>query len=152
MTEKEILSEARIIELIHAYGSRLENWPTALAEAAGPMFDQPSPAISTALTEEARLDAALTALPDVEVPQRLYEAVLANAPMPSQTNRRLLKSGVFMGWGTRFAAAASALGVGLTIGLGTAAASAPVDDPFSDQTYFTLDLDDFAAQLEEVPE
>ena len=89
------------------------------------------------------------AVPAVDAPDRLYEAVMASAPKPSQAGGVSRLGWSFRGWGARLAAAASALAMGLTIGLGTAAASAPSDDPFSDAAYLAFDLEGFVENLEE---
>lgn len=149
MTAKDTLSEARTVELIQTYGADLGNWPAQLAEAAAPIIEAPSPAIASALSEEAELDALLMTVPEVEAPRRLYEAVMAGAPKPSQAGQVSKLGWSLSGWGARLTAAASALAMGLTIGLGTAAASAPSDDPFSDATYFAFDLEGFVDNLEE---
>ncbi|MEM9738861.1 MAG: hypothetical protein AAF829_03265 [Pseudomonadota bacterium] len=154
MTPKDTLTETRIIALIETYGANLDAWPEGLSKAAAPFFAVPSDAIAQAISEEAELDALLSSAPSVEAPDHLYAAILEAAP--SSPHRARGARWFFSGWGTRVAAGASALAMGLTIGLGTAAASAPTaaqaDDPFSEIEYFIFDPIEFAEGFEDIPE
>ncbi|MEL6567747.1 MAG: hypothetical protein AAFQ22_04960 [Pseudomonadota bacterium] len=152
MAQDDTLNETRIIELIQTYGADLSAWPEGLADTAQMYLDNPTPAIARAMAEEAELDSFLSTMPDIEAPDHLYSAILEAAPKSLDANRRSGMPWSLAGWRTRFAACASALAMGLTIGLGTAAASAPSDDPFSESSYLGFDPTLFAEGLEEVSE
>ncbi len=148
MSKTDTLDEARLLELIDAFGSDLHAWPEDLAEAARPALEDPSEAVASALLQAGELDALFSKLDAPEPPGHLYRSILDSAPV--QPGRHSSLS--FRVWGTRAMAATSALVVGLSLGLGTAAASDSLEDPFVGSSYPGLDVLAFADELEEFAE
>jgi len=148
MSKTDTLDEARLLKLIDAYGSDINAWPEDLAEAARPALEHPSEAVASALLQAGDLDALLSELDAPEPPVHLYRSILDSAPV--QSRRR---SGLSFGaWGARAMAATSALAVGLSLGLGTAAASDSLEDPFAGSSWPGLEISAFADDLEEFAE
>jgi len=149
MKPKNTLSDERLIELIETFGADIERWPEDLADRARDALGGPSEAVATALAAEAELDALLSVTPEIDPPEHLYTDILASAPVGKAQKGGQVVNWLSAGWGRRLAAAATALTMGLSIGLGTAAASAPADDPFYEAETFGFDATAFNSAIEE---
>lgn len=138
------LSEAELLELIETYGADLSAWPEDMAIVAQSWLAAPSPAIRAALDEAAMLDAMLAEIPEIEPPAHLAAAILEQAPVRKSMQRGGLGWVSWLrapGLPMRTGAALASLAVGLSVGFGTAAASAPTDDDFDAVMSETLGLD-----------
>jgi hypothetical protein len=82
------VNRERFGRLAEAFGGDLTRWPAELRDEAA-LLAAAEPAFAReALAAEARLDAALDALPRFAASPRLFEAVVASAPA-SRRRRRL---------------------------------------------------------------
>ena len=151
---RNIFSDDQLIGLIAAYGADLSAWPDNLAASAAQQVTQAGPAVRAALDEAAALDAMLSSLPEVEPPAHLAAAILDAAPARKSPEAR--RSG-WLSWlgvtgmPVRAGAALASLAIGLSVGFGTAAASAPSADDFDHAMSKAINLEydgDFADFLE----
>ena len=75
------MTEARVLELIEAYGPEPAAWPEQEREPASAMLRARPSVFSEALAEARALDAALLALPEPQAPAGLAERIIASAPV-----------------------------------------------------------------------
>ncbi|MCI4646442.1 MAG: hypothetical protein MRY64_16795 [Hyphomonadaceae bacterium] len=126
----DVQTEAELLDLIEAYGADLAAWPEDLADAARAWLEHPSPVVRAALEEAVSLDAMLAELPQVEPPAHLARAILDQAPQPAKAPEGARTWLSWLQMPARTGAALASLAVGLSVGFGTAAASAPAGDDF----------------------
>ena len=114
------LNDARILDLIEAYGADPAAFPEAERAGAARRMAEASAVFATALADARRLDSALGLLPEVTVSPALRASLLASAPTP----KKAVRSGVGL---KRFlpawlpAGALASLAVGVLVGVNVAA-------------------------------
>ena len=139
------LSEAELLELIEAYGADLSAWPEDVAMRAESRLANPGAVLRAALDEAAQLDAMLAGLPEIEPPAHLAAVILEQAPARKAERgggvARIFSWLRAPGLPMRTGAALASLAVGLSVGFGSAAASAPAEDDFDTVMSETLGLD-----------
>jgi hypothetical protein len=81
------LSDARILDLIEAYGADPAAFPEAERNAAARRMAESPAVFATALADARQLDSALGLLPEVTVPAALRASLLASAPAPKKAVR-----------------------------------------------------------------
>ena len=129
------MTEARVFELIEAYGPEPEAWPDGEREAAKAFMFGALSTFESAIAEARLLEAALTAMPEPQAPSGLAERIIASAPIaPANMEPGILeKLKSFFSIGGSVLPSASALAssaLGLIIGygaLGTTTQVASVD-------------------------
>jgi hypothetical protein len=115
------LNDARILDLIEAYGADPAAFPEAERAGAARRLAEAPAVFATALADARRLDSALGLLPEVTVPPALRACLLASAPAPKNVVRG---SGASL---KRFlpawlpAGALASLAVGVLVGVNVAA-------------------------------
>jgi len=77
------MTEARVLELIAAYGPEPAAWPDAEREAAAALLRAVPEMFEEALIEARMLDDALAAFPVVQPPAGLAARIIASAPTAS---------------------------------------------------------------------
>lgn len=129
------MTEARVFELIEAYGAEPEAWPEHEREAAQTFLMGAPSTFREAISEAKMLDAMLADMPEPQVRVGLAEQIMGSAPIVSQSSPgsvlSKLKSVFSIGGSLVPSASALASSVlGLIIGygaLGTATQVANVD-------------------------
>lgn len=115
------MTEARVLELIEAYGPEPGAWPDAEREAATALLRRSPDTFADALEDARLLDAALAGMPEPDIPAGLAERIVASAPTSVERPSflSLIKSKLSIGGSilpSASALASSALG--LIIGYG----------------------------------
>lgn len=122
------MTEARVIELIEAYGHEPAAWPESERDAAEALLRASPDVFADAIADARMLDAALSAMPEPSIPAGLAERIIASAPAP----KRSVRAGPFEGlkdlfsiggkmWPSATAMASAAFGVMIGYGaIGTA--------------------------------
>lgn len=113
------MTDDRLIELIEIWGADSNSWPESEREAGEALLRAKPEWFAGALAEARALDGVLGALPELEMPRALTEAIIAAAP-----RAKTAPKGGRQGWfGLRtpwapasgFAAAALGLLMGFTV-------------------------------------
>lgn len=117
------MTNARVIELIEAYGREPAAWPEDERAAAQDLLQRAPDAFAEAFEEAIALEAALATLPEPQVPAGLAERIVASAPFKPQreTAGFLARLKDMLSIGGSIIPSASALAssaVGLMIGYG----------------------------------
>lgn len=146
------MTEARVFELIEAYGSEPEAWPERERDAAQTFLKGAPSTFREAISEAKMLDAMLADMPEPQIPTGLAEQIMATAPVGAHASEggvlSKLKSVFSIGGSLVPSASALASSVlGLIIGygaLGTATQVASVDSA-EEAVYaaFYSEYDDF---------
>ncbi|MEZ6012928.1 MAG: hypothetical protein R3C08_13800 [Hyphomonas sp.] len=143
-----LISDARILELIGAYGADPAAFPEAeRAEAARRMAEMP--AVFAAALDEARLlDDFLGRMPDVTVSPALREALVSSAP---KAKTAPVRSGTGLrrflpGWLPAGAVASLAMGllIGVNVSMPATVATASADDEADAVMYAALGFGDYS--------
>lgn len=118
------MTEARVLELIEAYGPEPSAWPQAERAAAEALLQSQPEAFESALEGARLLDAALAAMPEPQAPAGLAERIIASAPIspaPAQLGfMSKVKSWLSVGGSViPSASALASAAVGMIVGYGT---------------------------------
>ncbi|MEM6534193.1 MAG: hypothetical protein AAF613_01025 [Pseudomonadota bacterium] len=84
------MTEARIFELIEAYGSNTDTWPEDERDSAAALIEREPAVFAAALEAADLLDTALLSIPEPAVPGGLAEAILDQAPRPAPSGGGVL--------------------------------------------------------------
>ncbi len=117
------MTNARVFELIEAYGPEPAAWPEAEQTAAVDLLQRHPEEFAGALQEARELDAALAALPEPQAPSGLAARIVASAPFEAQSETpgllAKLKSMVTIGGSIiPSASALASSAIGLIVGYG----------------------------------
>ncbi|HRX72973.1 MAG TPA: hypothetical protein P5341_02610 [Hyphomonas sp.] len=143
-----LISDARILELIGAYGADLAAFPEAERAGAARRIAE-VPAVFAAALEEARLlDDVLGRMPDVTVSPALREALVSSAP---KAKTAPVRSGTGLrrflpGWLPAGAVASLAMGllIGVNVSMPATVATASADDEADAVMYAALGFGDYS--------
>jgi hypothetical protein len=144
----EHMTEARLLELIAAFGADPLGFPEVERAAAQELLHTQPERFAAALLDAAQVDAALAGLPDIEPPAALTASLVASSPQARATKRNWLAE---MFGTIRIVPATGALAslaIGALIGMNLGAPESA--DTFEDEAvvYASLGLTDFDAYEE----
>lgn len=137
------MTEARVFELIEAYGPEPASWPESERELAQEILQSRAHVFADALAEAHALDLALAELSEPSPPKGLAERIIASAPV-SQTPR-MASSGFLAKIKTRLmiggsilpsASALASSAVGLIIGYGAIGTTQVADIDYADEAVY----------------
>lgn len=139
------MTEARLLELIAAYGSDVRMFPEADREAASALLEAQPERFAAALADATHMDGLLATLPELDTPTALRAALIASAPTPRKQAARSFK------W--RFpvwvpAGAVASLAVGLFAGMSMAQPVTTQDDQAESLVYAALGWDDYLIDID----
>lgn len=122
------MTEARVFELIEAYGPEPEAWPDAERDAARTFLLGAPSTFKDAIAEARLLESALAAIPEPQAPAGLAERIIASAPLAeAKTGHGIffkLKSMLSIGGSIiPSASALASAAVGMVIGYGALGAT-----------------------------
>ncbi|RIJ20408.1 hypothetical protein D1224_14890 [Henriciella barbarensis] len=151
------MTDARVLQLLQAYGAWPMAWPEHEREAAEAHLAAYPERFADALADARLLDSAFEAEPMPEPDPSLAARILADAPQP-RTSRDSLGtrlSRILMPNGRRWPAGAAlaSLGMGLFAGYTASASSVPVSYETEAEAvvYAALGYDQYDTYLEEAP-
>ncbi|HAE94063.1 MAG TPA: hypothetical protein DCG65_05855 [Hyphomonas atlantica] len=140
----QMITDARVLALIEAYGADPDMFPEAeRAAAKARMADNPA-RFATALSEAQALDGLFADIPHVSPSPALRETLIASAPKPRSARSSRWKLPVWIPAG-----ALASLTVGLFAGMSVAQPVTTQDEQAEAAVYAALGFDTYTLELEE---
>ncbi|MEP0316826.1 MAG: hypothetical protein ABJL57_03415 [Hyphomonas sp.] len=140
----QMISDARVLALIEAYGADPAMFPDAERSGArARMTDHPE-RFAAALETARQMDALLGGMPEIATPGHLRSALIASAPQPAPVRKFSWKLPVWIPAG-----ALASLTVGLFAGMSVAQPATTQDEQAEAAVYASLGFDTYTLDLEE---
>ena len=135
------MTNARVFELIEAYGPEPAAWPEAERVAARELLQSAPDVFAEALEDARALDAALAALPEPRIPAGLAERIAASAPFtparePAGIFAKLRSMLMIGGSILPSASALASSAVGLIIGYGAFGAAQADEIDYAEEAIY----------------
>jgi len=140
----QMISDARVLALIEAYGADPDMFPDAERSGARALMTDHPERFAAALEAARQMDALLGGMPEIVTPDSLRNALIASVPQVAPARKFSWKLPVWIPAG-----ALASLTVGVFAGMSVAQPATTQDEQAEAAVYASLGFDTYTLDLEE---